>query len=122
MNKDIKKEYKDGELNKLKKRIKRLISENKRLKSELNAYDQAFKKTTKFLKDNTKEISIEKLIEAAKSNKSLKEVRTEVEEEDKCPRCTSDTKKVPFRDGHVVVCINEHCKFRHVKKTVKLDE
>lgn len=112
--KDIRKEYKDGELNKLKRRVKRLESENKRLKSELNAYDQAFKKTTKFLKDNTDEISLEELVKAAKENKSLKEITPD--ETKQCPKCGSDIKKLQYPVGTVIVCENNNCDYRSMEK------
>ena len=43
MRKGYTKEAKDGEIDKLKRRIRKLEKENKRLKSELNTYDIVFK-------------------------------------------------------------------------------
>lgn len=82
-NKSPKREEKDGQLDKLKSRVRNLEKENQRLKSELNSYEQAFKKTTKFIKDNTKNISLEKLIQAANDNKTLKQVQ----KENSCDKC-----------------------------------
>lgn len=113
--KEPKKEYKDGEVSRLKKRIKKLEKENYRLKSELNAYEQAFKKTTKFLKDHTDEISLEDLIEAAKQDKSLKEVEEKVKDSNKCPKCGSEVKKLPTSIiGTIITCTS--CNYRSVKK------
>lgn len=115
--KEPRKEYKDGELNRLKKRIKKLEKENDRLKSELNSYDQAFKKTTKFLRDNTDEISLENLIQAAKNESSLKEV-TEIQEKENsrnCPVCFSSIEPnyVP-KVGNIILC--KKCNYRTVEK------
>lgn len=114
MKKEPRKEYKDGELNKLKRRIKRLEKENQRLKSENNAFEQAFKKTTKFLEDHTGDISVEDLIKAAKQDKSLKKVEKE-HVENLCPKCFSKLKELPkSRVGKIIVCSN--CDYRSVEK------
>lgn len=112
-NKSPKKDYKDGELNKLRKRVKRLEKENERLKSELNSYEQAFKKTTRFLRDNTDEIRLEDLIQAAKNDKSLKEVK-EKEVRDMCPICFSELKKTVTTVGVISTCTR--CTFRKLEK------
>ena len=106
-------EAKDGTVQKLNKRIKRLEKENSRLKSELNAYDQAFKKTTKFLKDHTDQINIDDLIEGAKQNKSLKEVH---EVKPTCPQCLGEITAMNTPAGKVIVCKNTECEYREVKK------
>ena len=112
--KEPKREYKDGELNKLKRRIKRLEAENKRLKSENNAFEQAFKKTTKFLEDHTGDISVEDLIQAAKKDKSLGKVEKEHVEK-LCPKCFSKLKELPkSRVGKIIVCTS--CEYRKVEK------
>ena len=111
--KEPKKSYKDSELNKLKKRIYKLEKENSRLKSELNAYEQAFRKTSRFLRDSLDEISLEDLIEAAKSDKSLKEVKEKVEV--RCPICFSDTKVIPMKDNKEVVVCNS-CSYRTTRE------
>lgn len=110
----IVKEAKDGNVQKLKNRIRRLEKENKKLKSDLGSYEQAFKKTTKFLKDNTDEISLEELIKAAKENKSLKEITPE--EVRQCPKCASDLKKLKYPVGTVIVCENNKCDYRSMEK------
>lgn len=114
MKKEPKKEYKDGELNKLKRRIKRLEKENTRLKSELNSYEQAFKKTTRFLKDHTDDISLEDLVQAAKQDKSLRKVEKE-HVESLCPKCFNKLKELPkSRVGKIIVCTQ--CEYRKVEK------
>jgi predicted nuclease with TOPRIM domain len=114
MKKEPKKEYKDGELNKLKRRVKRLEKENNRLKSELNSYEQAFKKTTKFLEDHTDDISLEDLVQASKQDKSLRKVEKE-HVESLCPKCFSKLKELPkSRIGKIIVCTQ--CEYRKVEK------
>ena len=82
-NKSPKREEKDGQITKLKNRIRNLEKENNKLKSDLKSYDKAFIKTTKFLKDNTKDISLEQLIKGANEDKTLKEVQ----KENCCEKC-----------------------------------
>lgn len=111
-NKDILKEAKDGNEQKLKKRIKKLEKENKGLKSELNAYEQAFKKTTKFLRDNTDDISVEDLIQAAKSDTSLKKTK---ENKKECPKCFSkNVAIIESLAGTVISCPD--CEHRELRR------
>lgn len=101
-----KREEKDGELQKLKTRVKRLEKENDRLKSELRSYEQAFKNTNKFLRDNTKEISLEALIKAAKEGSSLRDVQKQ-ELHRTCKYCLSiDVHVSDTPVGKMVVCRN----------------
>jgi predicted nuclease with TOPRIM domain len=111
--KEPKKEYKDAELNKLKRRVKRLENENSRLKSELNSYEQAFKKTTKFLKDHTDDISLEDLIKAAREDKSLKQVEIE-NVHNVCPKCFSAIKTTETPVGTIKTCTK--CDYRDMVK------
>jgi predicted nuclease with TOPRIM domain len=97
-------EEKDGQLDKLKNRVRNLEKENHRLKSELRTYEQAFKNTTKFLRDNTKEISLEKLIDAAKKGDSLKQVR-DSEVKKTCKFCFSTNIHVgTIPSGKMIMC------------------
>lgn len=112
-NKDIPKEPKDGENNKLRKRIARLEKENKRLKSELNTYEQAFKNTRKYIDDETKNVSVDKMIDAAKKGQKLKEVKKELE----CPLCSNDISQIKSLAGTVEVCLNQECNYREVKSS-----
>lgn len=99
-------EEKDGELQKLKNRLRNLEKENNRLKSELRTYEQAFKKTTTFLRDNTKEISVERLIEAAKNNNSLKEIKKQ-DISIVCKFCFSEDLHISYIPaGKMILCRN----------------
>jgi molecular chaperone GrpE (heat shock protein) len=108
------KEAKDGATEKLKTQIRNLQKEVKRLKSELKAYDQAFKKTKDFLHENTKEISLDDLIIGAKEDKSLKKIKDDYSTN--CTKCANGivTKKIlPF--GEMYLC--NVCGDRRVVKT-----
>lgn len=103
------KQEKSGELQKLKNRIKRLEKQNRDLISKLNTAEQALKESVKFLKGSTEEISLEDLLEAAKDDKSLKEVKIR-----KCPKCDASEgfKILPSKVGNVEVCL---CGYRGIK-------
>lgn len=106
-------EAKDGTIQKLRNRVKRLEKENHRLKSELNAYDQAWKKTLRFISDESKEIKLEDLINAAKEDKTLKETKKEVLPN--CSKCLSDnvhTSEITI--GTMIIC--RDCSHTEVKK------
>ena len=114
-----KREEKDGELQKLKNRVKRLEKENDRLKSELNSYEQAFKNTSKFLRDNTKEISLDALIKAAKEGASLKQVR-DSELKRVCKFCMSQNVHVSeVPSGKLVLC--RDCSKTNIEKKSEED-
>lgn len=71
------KEEKSGEIKKLKGIIKKLEHEITRLKSELRTYDRAFQKNIEFLKKGTDELSLEDLLNGAKNELNLKEIKQE---------------------------------------------
>ena len=102
-------------INELKGKIRRLESDKRKLKSEVETLTAALEENIKFLRDQTNDLSLEDLIGAAKSKKSLKEVKsTKVEET--CKKCfstdlfISKVKSV----GTIVLC--RSCKNREVKK------
>ena len=108
------KEQKDGQLQRLRNRVRRLEKENRKLKSELNSLEQAFKNTTSFLRDHTQHININDLIEAAKHGKSLKTVQDDQEVHLVCPKCFSENfAVVPTPFGQVSTC--GECKHRETK-------
>lgn len=112
------KEEKSGQVQRLRNRVRRLEKENRKLKSELNSLEQAFKNTTKFLRDHTQHIDINDLIEAAKHGSSLKDVQEEQEVELVCPKCFSQNFAVvstPF--GEVRSCGD--CKHRETIREKK---
>lgn len=115
-----KKEAKDGETQRLKRRIRRLEKENNKLKSELRSYDQAFKKMTKHIEHFTDDYSVEELIESARASKKPKKV----EVKETCHSCMSTNVFVgslPF--GRLISC--QDCgkvKTYYAKKDSKEEE
>ena len=112
------KEAKDGQLQRLRNRVRKLEKENRKLKSELNALEKAFENTTKFLRDHTQHISLDDLIEAAKKGHSLKTVQDDQEVNLVCPKCLSENFAVvstPF--GEVRSC--RDCKYRETVREKK---
>ena len=110
------KEAKDGLIQKKNRRIKRLEKELAEAKSKLRAYESAFYDVEKFLRESTDEISVEDLIEAAKQDKSLKEVKNDNKKT--CKNCLSTnikTSNLPF--GKLYLC--EDCGETEVIKNVK---
>jgi len=83
------KEAKSGEVQKLKNQVRNLEKKNKLLISKLNTAEKALGQNIKFLKDTTEDISLEVLLDAAKDNKSLKEI-----EDNKCPQCGKNELKI----------------------------
>jgi predicted nuclease with TOPRIM domain len=107
------KEAKDGQVDKLKTQIRNLQKETRRLKSELKAYEQAFRKTKDFLKENTDEIDLMDLIAGAKENKPLKEIQDEYTQVcDKCQQGIRTITLLPF--GKLYLCNN--CGDRHIER------
>jgi len=102
------KEPKNGEIAKLKKRIRLLEKQKKELISKLNTAEKVLERNLKFLKGSTEDVSVEDLIEAAKEDKTLKEVK----EDKSCPNCksTEEYKVMEIRGGKIGICSN--CSFR----------
>lgn len=71
------KEAKDGEVQKLRTQVRRLEAEVRRLKSELRTYDKAFAKSVVFLNQKTEDFNLEELIEGAKNQQNISEIRQE---------------------------------------------
>lgn len=95
------KEPKNAEVAKLKKRIRLLEKQKKELVSKLNSAERVLERNMKFLKGSVEDISVEELIEAAKEDKTLKEVKVEKE----CPNCGSKNLKVMnILGGKIEIC------------------
>ena len=109
------KESKDGEVGKLKERIKRLERENSQLRSEIKTLEGAFDKTKKFLKGSMDEFSVEEAIEAAKEEKTLKELKKEANSEC-CSKCNGKVRIDRLAFGNMVFCLNEECKHTELRR------
>lgn len=73
-NKDYPKEDKSANEKRLKGQIKRLEHENKRLKSELRTLEVALGRNVMFLKNKTKQYTVEELIQGAQDEMNLEQI------------------------------------------------
>lgn len=102
----------EATIKELKTANRRLKSDNERLKSELMSLQEAFGETSKYLKNNTDGISVEKIIEGVKNNKTL----VEIKKTNKCEKCgSSEVKELNVPNvGLIRLC--SICKNREVVK------
>jgi predicted nuclease with TOPRIM domain len=116
-NKSPKREEKDGEVQKLKRRIKRLETDKSKLQSQVNTLKGALRSSETFLKGSTGDHSLEDLIEAAKLQKPLKQL--EEKPDIMCPRCEKYEVTVSKMSvGDLILCKNKAC---GASKLVKRD-
>lgn len=102
----------------LKAANRRLKSDNQRLKGELETLHEAFKKTSTYLKNNTDNISVEKIIEGVKRGSDFEQIKKHTKF-DNCEKCGSYNVKdlnVPTV-GKIILCGD--CKHRKVLKNEK---
>lgn len=99
----------------LKAANKRLKSDNERLKAELATLQEAFSKTSVYLKGNTDGISVEKIIEGVKKGSTLAQIK----KSNVCKECgAGGVKELQVGGvGKIILCSN--CKNRKVIKNVK---
>lgn len=118
-------EEKDGRLASLKKRIHHLENENKKLKSELRTYDRVFNKNITFLKEKTRGLSLEDLIQGAQEELNLEQIKStkvhkyeDMEAKWKCFQCSVGVLKmiiIPRGDNgnsYFRRCSNPKCAHR----------
>jgi DNA repair exonuclease SbcCD ATPase subunit len=98
----------------LRKKVKELESEVRRLKGELKTLNAAFEKTGKFIKDNTDGITVEKMIESIRENKTLREIK----KEHVCPECGSEVREDKIPIGSIRLCLAA-CGYREVIRNEK---
>jgi len=124
-NKDYHREDKDGEVAKLKRHIRHLEKENTRIKSELRTYEKAFFKNITFLKEKTKNLSLEDLLRGAEEELNLQQIKEEkvqnfedLQRKWKCFQCDQGVLKliiVPSIGGgsrYFRKCSNPKCNHR----------
>jgi len=119
----IVKTAKDGETQKLKRRVHRLLEENKeltkknnKLLSEIATLEAAFEESKKLIVELDGETSLDQALERAerlvnykKQEKKRKAAKTV------CPECGDhEVKQIPSRAGTIIVC--SKCEYRGVKK------
>jgi hypothetical protein len=107
-----KEESSDKTIKELKAANRRLKSDNERLKAEIATLHAAFEETSVYIKGNTDNISVEKIIEGVKKGNTLKQIK----EAEKCSKCgAKDVKKYSVPNvGTLVMCAE--CKDRRVLK------
>lgn len=114
--KDIRiQEENEQTIKELKAANRRLKKDNERLKSEVDTLQQAFSQTSTYLKGNTDNISVEKIIEGVKKGSTLQEIK----KENKCEKCGSNNiKDLNISTmGRIILCGD--CKYRKVIKNGK---
>lgn len=96
----------------LKAANRRLKSDNERLKAEIATLHAAFEKTATYIKGNTDNISVEKIIEGVKKGNTLKQIK----DAEKCTKCgAKDLKRYAVPNvGTIIMCVE--CKDRKVLK------
>lgn len=117
--KDIKNEEENEQtIKELKAANRRLKSDNERLKAELMTLQSAFEKTSTYLKKNTDNISVEKIIEGVKKGSTLEQIK----KQEKCASCASTNVKQfnVINVGTIILCGD--CKNRRVVKDGKNKE
>ena len=112
--KTYQKEAKDGETEKLKKKIRRLESDKRKLKSELATLEAAFLKTTRYLKDSTDGISVEKIIADTKKDKTLEVIKVDLW----CSKCGNKSPRLfELPESTMILC--DTCGNREFKRKGK---
>ena len=108
----MRKEAKDGEVERLKRKIKRLEKDKRELISKLNTLEQVLKKNFEVLKGSVEDITVEELIEGAKKDKTVKQMKETRKEvvNNSCPECNKELKIMPIRGGEIAICGN--CTYR----------
>lgn len=111
-------EQNEKTIKELKAANRRLKSDNQRLKSELETLQEAFKKTSTYLKNNTDNISVESIIEGVKKGSNLEQIK----KLNKCEECGVSSIKDFYvaNVGRIVLCTS--CKSRKVIKNEQKKE
>lgn len=115
-------EAKDGELQKLRKRVKRLEKDKIKLLSEVKTLEAYFKKTQMHVEGLTGSEPVEKLIKAAQSGKRLKNIKEEPTKIT-CKKCTKgevNVRTIPL--GIMHMCQNKECNHVEVEKNKSTTE
>lgn len=101
------KEEKDGEVSKLKRRIKRLEKENERLKSEIKTLEAYKELTNGYIDGKLDGIPVERVIKSVEKEQKLKKVITD--NKPKCPVCGAEGMKIiktPHNETHLCQLCN----------------
>lgn len=109
------KEAKDNEVQRLKRRVKRLEKENERLKSEIKTLESFRDLTSDYIEGKLDGVSVENVIRGVEKKQKLNSIKKPDDIKEVCAKCLrGEIKKIPYRGGVVVVCGN--CEHREIKK------
>ena len=123
-NKDRRRESRDAEIGRLRKAIRRLESDKRKLISEVNTLTHAFDKNIQFLKGATKDLTMGELVQAAKKEMTLNQAKdykdqtfSEMETKWKCHSCENGILRIVLykygtQTNYFRICSNEKCKKR----------
>ncbi len=107
------KEEKDGQIQRLKSRIRRLEKENDRLKQEVKTLEAYKNITNKYIDDELDGVPIEKVIRSVEKHHNLNEIVEEVKPA--CPNCINPALSILGRpDGVLHMC--GKCGYKKVVK------
>lgn len=96
----------------LRKKIKDQEKEIARLKQELKTLNHAFSKTAGYIKGNLDNVTVEKVIQSVRQEKTM----TEIKNDNVCPQCSEGeikSNRLPF--GTLRIC-SAACGFKEVIK------
>lgn len=121
---DTRKEAKNGDIERLRKIIRRLESDKRKLLSEIKTLEKAFENNIRFLRGKTKDLSVEELIDASNKEMSLKDIEDSkkqtiesLTDKWRCHQCETGVLKLLIfsnRAGkfYFRICSNEKCRKR----------
>lgn len=105
----------DGEIQRLKRRIARLEKENQRLKSEIKTLEGFRDLTSEYIGGKLDNVPVEKVIKGIESKQKFDSIRPKDIIKEVCTKCLKgELKRVPYRAGVIVICGN--CEHREIKK------
>lgn len=110
--KRLKKEEKDGQIQRLRIRIRRLERENDRLKQEVKTLEAYKNITNKYIDEELNGIPVEKVIRSVEKHHNLAQVKDEVKPV--CPKCLNKDMAILGRpDGVMHLC---KCGYKRIIK------
>lgn len=110
--KRLKKEEKDGQIQRLRNRVRRLERENERLKQEIKTLEAYRNITNKYIDDELDGIPVEKVIKSVEKHHNLAKVKDEIKPV--CPMCLNKSMTILGRpDGVMHMC---KCGYKKVIK------
>lgn len=109
--KEFNKEAKDGQIDKLRRRIHRLEKENERLKSEVKTLESYRRTTNRYIDNKLDGVPVEDVISGIRNNKKV----DELSHEQTCPKCANELKIIRSPGRLTKICSNPTGVCRYVK-------